>query len=350
METRIINTALYSFGMSGWVFHAPFLTTHPGFKLYGVWERSKNLVREKYPELPETYRSLEALLADKNVELVVVNTPSITHFDYARQAILAGKHVIVEKPFTATIEQAKELIALAKQQNVLLSVYHNRRYDSDFKTVKKILDTGWLGDIVDVSIHYDRYAPELSYKVHKETPTPAVGALYDLGAHLTDQALQLFGMPKAVFADMAANRTGSQVDDYFDVKLFYPLHRVSLRSSYFVREAVPGFQLHGKKGSFLKHRSDVQETALQKEIKPGGADWGIEPGNISGILHTEKNGQVIRETIPSERGDYGEYYNAIYNAIVNGAPVPVTGEEAMNVIRIIQAAFQSHKEKRVIEL
>lgn len=350
METRIINTALCSFGMSGWVFHAPFLNAHAGFNLYGVWERSKNLAREKYPALPKTYRSLEEMLADEQVELVVVNTPSITHYDYARQAILAGKQVIVEKPFTATAVQAKELTALAKEHQVLLSVYHNRRYDSDFKTVKKILDEGWLGDIVDSAIHYDRYAPDLSYKIHKETPTPAVGALYDLGAHLTDQALQLFGMPDAVFADITANRTGSKVDDYFDVKLFYPSHRVSLRSSYFVREAVPGFQLHGKKGSFLKHRSDVQESALQKEIKPGTAGWGEEPESIRGILHTERNGEIIRKTIPSEKGNYGDYYDAIYHSIVNGTPPPVTGEEAMNVIRIIEAAFQSHNEKRVIML
>lgn len=350
METRIINTALCSFGMSGWVFHAPFLTANPGFSFYGVWERSKSIAKEKYPELPETYRSLEELLADIYVELVVVNTPSITHYDYAKKAILAGKHVIVEKPFTATVEQAKELVELAAKQNVLLSVYHNRRYDSDFKTVKKILGEGLLGDIVDVSIQYDRFAPELSYKIHKETPTAAVGGLYDLGSHLIDQALQLFGMPDALFADIAINRPGSKVDDYFDVKLFYPSHRVSLRSSYYVREAVPGFQLHGKKGSFIKHRSDVQEALLQKEVKPGTPGWGIEPENIWGILHTEKDGQVIRETIPSERGDYGEYYDAMYNSIVNGAPLPVTGEEAMNVIKIIEAALQSHKEKRVITL
>ena len=226
-----INTALCSFGMSGWVFHAPFLSVHPGFNLYAVWERTKNLAKEKYPEV-KTFRTLEEMLADKDIELVIVNTPSVTHYEYAKQTILAGKHLIVEKPFTATVAQAKELIDLAKKKNVKLSVYQNRRYDSDFKTVKKILDDGLLGKIVDAEIHYDRFVPELSYKSHKETPTTAVGSVYDLGAHLIDQALQFFGMPVAVSADIAINRPGSIVDDYFDIKLFYPAHRVTLKSSY----------------------------------------------------------------------------------------------------------------------
>ena len=344
-----INTALCSFGMSGWVFHAPFITTNPGFNFYGVWERSKNLAQEKYPDV-KTFRTLEELLADKSVELVIVNTPSVTHYDYTKQVINAGKHVIVEKPFTATVEQAEELVALAKKKKVKLSVYHNRRYDSDYRTVKKILDEGWLGNIVEAEIHYDRYVPELSYKVHKETPTPAVGCLYDLGSHLIDQALQLFGMPISLFADIAVNRPGSKVDDYFDLKLFYPHHRVVLKSSYYVREPMPGYQLHGTLGSFIKHKTDVQETDLQAHKKPGASDWGIEPEMQNGLLHTQKDGKVIRETIPSLRGDYGDYYKSIYNAIRNDAPLPVTGEEGANVIRIIEAAHKSNQENKVIEL
>src|SRR5215204_1298646 len=244
-----INTAICSFGMSGWVFHAPFITTNPGFNFYGVWERTKNLAQENYPGV-KTFRTLEDMLADKNVELVIVNTPSVTHFQFAMEAILAGKHLIVEKPFTATVLQAEELIAAAKKKNVKISVYHNRRYDSDYRTIKKVLEGGLLGNIVDAEIHYDRYVPALSYKAHKETPTPAVGCLYDLGSHLIDQALQLFGMPSALFADITINRPNSKVDDYFDLKLFYPDHRVTLKSSYYVREALPGYQLHGKLGSF----------------------------------------------------------------------------------------------------
>lgn len=344
-----INTALCSFGMSGWVFHAPFLSVNPGFKFYGVWERTKNLAQEKYPDV-KTFRTIEEMLADDNIELVVVNTPSVTHFELAMQAIQAGKNVIVEKPFTATVTQAEELIALAKKKNVKLSVYHNRRYDSDYKTIKKVLDERSLGKIVEAEIHYDRYVPELSYKVHKETPTPGVGALYDLGSHLIDQALQLFGMPLAVFADITINRPNSKVDDYFDLKLFYPTHRVILKSSYYVREALPGYVFHGTLGSFIKHKTDVQETDLQAHKKPGGDDWGIEPESQKGLLHTEKNGKIIKEFIKSERGNYNDYYDGIYNAIRNDAEVPVKPEDALNVIKIIETAFISNAEKRVVEL
>ena len=344
-----INTALCSFGMSGWVFHAPFITTNPGFNFYGVLERTKNLAQEKYPGV-KTFRRLEDLLADKNIELVIVNTPSVTHFEFAMETILAGKHLIVEKPFTATVLQAEELIAAAKKKNVKLSVYHNRRYDSDYRTIRKVLDEGVLGKIVEAEIHYDRYVPELSYKVHKETPTPGVGALYDLGSHLIDQALKLFGMPVAVFADITINRPGSKVDDYFDVKLFYPNHRVTLKSSYYVREALPGYIFHGTLGSFIKHKTDVQETDLQAHKKPGGDDWGIEPENQKGLLHTEKDGKVIKEYIPSQRGNYGDYYDGIYNAIRNDADPPVAPEDALNVIKIIETAFISNAEKRVIGL
>jgi predicted dehydrogenase len=344
-----INTALCSFGMSGWVFHAPFITANPGFKFYGVLERTKNLAQEKYPDV-KTFRTLEDLLADKNIELVIVNTPSVTHFEFAMQAILAGKHLIVEKPFTATVLQAEELIAAAKKNNVKLSVYHNRRYDSDYRTIKKVLAEGWLGKIVEAEIHYDRYVPELSYKVHKETPTPGVGALYDLGSHLIDQALQLFGMPVAVFADITINRPGSKVDDYFDVKLFYPNHRVTLKSSYYVREALPGYIFHGTLGSFIKHKTDVQETDLQAHKKPGGTDWGVEPADQKGLLHTGKDGKVIKEYLPSLRGNYGDYYDGIYNAIRNDAEIPVAPEDALNVIKIIETAFISNAEKKVIEL
>ncbi len=344
-----INTALCSFGMSGWVFHAPFITTNPGFNFYAVWERTKNLAQEKYPDV-KTFRTLEELLEDKNVELVIVNTPSVTHYDYAKQVIFAGKHLIVEKPFTATEEEAEELIGLAKKKKVKLSVYQNRRYDSDYKTVKKILDEGWLGKIVDAEIHYDRYVPVLSYKAHKETPTSAVGCLYDLGSHLIDQALQLFGMPLALFADITINRPNSKVDDHFDLKLFYPNHRVTLKSSYYVREPLPGYQIHGTLGSFIKHKTDVQETDLQANKKPGGNNWGIEPESQKGLLHTEKDGKVIKEYITSLKGNYGDYYDGIYNSIRNNKNIPVPGEDGMNVIKVIEAAIKSNKEKKVIEL
>lgn len=335
--------------MSGWVFHAPFITTSPHFNFYGVWERTKNLAQEKYPGV-KTFRTLEELLADDSIELVVVNTPSVTHYEYTKAVLHAGRHCIVEKPFTATAAQAEELILLAHEKQRLLSVYQNRRYDSDFKTVKKVLEEGWLGKMVEAEIHYDRYVPDLSYKVHKETPTPAAGALYDLGSHLIDQALQLFGRPGSVFADLRNNRPGSQVDDYFNLILFYPELRVILKCSYYVREALPGYQFHGTRGSFIKQKTDVQETDLQAHKKPGGADWGVEPAAQYGLLHTEKDGQVIKEYIPSQRGNYGEYYEGIFNALRKGAASPVSAADGLKVIQVIEAAIQSNKEKRVIGL
>jgi scyllo-inositol 2-dehydrogenase (NADP+) len=344
-----INTALCSFGMSGWVFHAPFIQVHPGFSLYGVCERTKNNAEQKYPGI-KTFRSIEEMLGDDAVELVIVNTPNYTHAEYARKALLANKHVVVEKPFTVTVSEGEDLINVARQQQKILSVYQNRRYDSDYKTVKKIVEEGLLGKIVEVEIHFDRYKEALSPKLHKETPGAGTGCLYDLGSHLIDQAIQLFGMPGAVFADIAIMRPISKVDDYFEVLLYYPSHRVRIKSSYQVREALPGYILHGSKGSFIKHKTDVQETMLQAGKTPDSSDWGTEPDSEKGLLHTEKEGKIIREYIVSEKGNYGTYYDGVFDAIRNKAAVPVSAEDGLKVIKIIEAAFKSNKEKRVIEL
>ncbi|HEY8660955.1 MAG TPA: Gfo/Idh/MocA family oxidoreductase [Hanamia sp.] len=344
-----INTALCSFGMSGLVFHAPFINVNPHFNFYAVWERSKNIAAEKYPEV-KTYRTLETMLADDLVELVIVNTPNYTHYDFAKKALEAGKHVIVEKPFTINIEEGKELIEIAKKQNKILSVYQNRRYDSDYKTIRKVINENLLGELVEVEMHFDRFKEELSPKLHKEVPGPGAGSLYDLGAHLIDQALQLFGMPQKIFADIRVIRPMSKVDDYWELLLYYNKLRVRLKSSYVVREALPGYILHGLKGSFIKAKTDVQEMTLQKGIIPGGSDWGKEPETEKGLLHTEINGEIIREYIQSEQGNYGDYYEAVYESIRNNKPIPVTAEQGLDVIRIIEAAFRSNEEKKVNEI
>ena len=346
---QAIKTGLLSYGMSGKLFHSPFLQINPGFEFYAVWERSKNVAEQKFPEV-KTYRSLNELLSDGEVEAVIVNTPNYTHYDYARQALQAGKHVVVEKPFVTTVKEGEELIALAKKKGKVLSVYQNRRYDSDYRTLKKIIDEGSLGDIVEAEFHFDRYKVELSPKVHKETPGPGTGALYDLGSHIIDQALQLFGMPREVFGDIRTVRPASAVDDYFELLLYYPSLRVRLHSSYLVREALPGYILHGSKGSFLKAKTNVQEEALDKGLPPEGNDWGKEPESEYGFLHTETDGRVIKEYIPSETGAYNDYFTALYQAIREGAPVPVTAEDGLNVIRIIEAAIASNRERKVIEL
>ncbi|HEV7331575.1 MAG TPA: Gfo/Idh/MocA family oxidoreductase [Flavisolibacter sp.] len=342
-----INTAILSFGMSGKLFHAPFLHVHEGFRFYAVLERSKNLAQEVYPDV-KTYRNLEDLLADETIELVIVNTPNYTHYDYAKKALEAGKHVIVEKPFVVNAAEGEELIQLAQQKGLLLSPYQNRRWDSDFKTVQKIVEEGWLGNIVEAEFHFDRYKEELSPKQHKEVPGPGTGALYDLGAHIIDQALLLFGEPEAVFGDIRIVRPVSKVDDYFEVLLYYPQLRVRLHGSYLVREPLPSYILHGAKGSFLKWRADVQEAALLEGKTPGTPDWGVEPVTERGLLHTEKDGAVIRETVPTVSGNYLHYFEGIYEAVRNGAALPITGQQAINTIRVIEAAFRSSEEKKVV--
>ena len=344
-----INTAICSFGMSGKVFHAPFISVNPGFNFYAVLERTKNLAEEKYPGV-KTFRSLKEMLADEAVELVIVNTPNYTHFEFAKKALKAGKHVIVEKPFTIYSNEGKKLIALAKRHNKKLSVYQNRRYDSDYKTIKKIVEEKLLGDLVEVEMHFDRYKEELSPKLHKETLAPGAGSLYDLGSHLIDQALQLFGWPDKIFADIRAARPISKVTDYFELLFYYKKMRVRIKSSYVVREALPGYVLHGLKGSFIKPKTDIQEITLQAGGIPGGDDWGTEPETEKGLLHTDINGAEIRKYITSERGNYGDYYDGIYKSIRDNEPVPVTAKDGVNVIEIIEAAYKSNKKKRIIKL
>jgi scyllo-inositol 2-dehydrogenase (NADP+) len=342
-----IKTAICSFGMSGRVFHAPFLHVNPGFEFYSVWEREKNLAAAIYPWV-RTCRTLDELLGDPLVELVIVNTPNYTHFDYAKQALLAGKHVIVEKPFCVMENQGLELIELAKKTGKKLTSYQSRRFDSDYRTVRKIVDSGVLGKIVEAEFHYDRFTPTLSPKVHKETPGPGRGLLYDLGSHLVDQALQLFKDPEAVFADIFTIRDNSKVDDYMELLLFYPGFRVRIKSSYLVREPIPAYSLFGHLGTFLKSRTDVQERHLLAGEMPEGADWGVEPETERGLLHTEKDGRIIREYIPSERGNYMDFFTGVYEAIRNNQRLPVTAEEGTRIIRVIEKAYESVHEKKIV--
>ena len=334
-----IKTALCSFGMSGRVFHAPFIHAHPGFELSAVWERDKSLAATIYPGI-RTARSLDELFED--VELVVVNTPNYTHFDYARRALQAGKHVVVEKPFATTVYEAVTLAEQAHKHGVQLSVFQNRRYDSDYQTVKGVIASGVLGDIAEMEIHYDRYNEAISPKTHKETPGPGTGILYDLGPHLIDQALQLFGLPESIFADLRIQRPVSQVIDYMELLLYYNHFPVRLKAGYLVREPGPAYIAHGTKGSFLKRRSDVQEA----DLLAGRMSDGIEPESEWGLLHDAEG----RRSVPSVKGNYGAYYDQLYKAIREGQPLPVTPEEGIDVMRVMQAAVLSAKEGRILPL
>jgi predicted dehydrogenase len=344
-----IRTAILSFGMSGRVFHAPFIALNPQFELVGIWERTSAASLELYPGI-HIYRSLEEVLGDASIDLVIVNTPTYTHYEYCKKTLLAGKHAVVEKAFTTTVAEARELEKIANEKGLKLSVFQNRRWDSDFKTVKQVIDRGLLGKIVEAEIHFDRFKEELSPKLHKETPGPGAGVLYDLGPHLIDQSLVLFGMPEAVFADLRITRTGSLVDDYFEILLYYPTLRVRLKSGYHVREPFPAYIIHGSLGSFHKSRADVQEIDLVANEKPNRIDWGTEPIAEQGLIHTEKEGICIRERIPTLTGNYAAYYQAVGEAILQNRDMPVTATQGIQVMQIITGAAISHQTRAVVSL
>lgn len=341
-----IKTALLSFGMSGRVFHAPFINLHKGFELLGAWERSRQQIQDVYPAA-RSYASLELLLADDSIQLVVVNTPTNTHYDYAKAALLAGKDVIVEKAFTTTVSEALELKTIAAEKARKIAVYQNRRWDSDFKTVQQVKQSGVLGDMVEATLRFERYKPSIGLKQHKELPGPGAGLLNDLGPHLIDQAVCLFGMPQSLYADIRTVRENSLVDDWFDISLRYKTVRVQLKSSLLVCEQLPGFVLHGTKGSFIKKRADVQEVDLLAGKLPGTNDWGIEPESDNGILYT---GDIQSTIIPTAQGNYYDYYDAVYHAITENKPMPVTSDDGIAVMRIIEAAVKSNAERQVISL
>lgn len=346
---KTIKTALLSFGMSGKVFHAPFIQLHPGFHLAGAWERSKKLIQSAYPGT-RSYSTLEEVLADDTIDLIVVNTPIYTHYEYTKLALEAGKHVVVEKAFTANTAEAEALKELALEKGKQLAVYQNRRWDSDFLTVKKVIDSGLLGSVQEIEIHYDRYNLELSYKAHKEEKNSGSGLLKDLGPHIIDQALYLFGMPESLFADIRTIRPTSVVEDYFDVLLLYPTLRVRLKASLIVKEPVPSYIVHGTNGSFLKTRADVQEPKLIAGAIPEGSDWGREPETEKGTINYLKDGQTVRTPVDSEQGRYMEFYNGVYMALTEDRAMPVTADDGIRVMKIIDAAYKSNEERLVIRL
>ena len=345
----MIKTALVSFGMSGRVFHAPFINLNPNFMLAGAWERSSKNIQAVYPGVT-SYASYDEILSDPSIDLVVVNSPNDTHYTYTKQALLAGKHVVVEKAFTVTVEEAEELTALALQQQKILTVYQNRRYDADFLTIQKLITQNKIGQLLDVQISYERYRTTLSPKVHKEQPTPGAGVLLDLGPHLVDQALQLSGMPTAVFADLRITRSVSLVDDYFTLLLYYPTHRILLTSGMVFMQVGAGYKIYGTKGCFIKNRSDVQEDLLLAGHKPGGDNWGKEDPKNYGTLSTDTDGVITSTIIESERGDYGKYYEAVAAAILDNKPIPVSPQEGINIMKVLVAAKQSHETKQVVRL
>jgi predicted dehydrogenase len=343
---RRIKTGIAGYGKSAKVFHLPFLSTMDQFEVTAVLERNTNESKKQFPNV-KVAKSFDELIGTE-VELIVVTTPNTTHFDFAAKALKAGKHVVLEKPFTNTLDEAEELIQIAKETGKILSVYQNRRYVSDFLTIRAILDKRLLGDVHEFTATYDRYRPQAMAGAWREAMHPGSGILYDLGPHLLDQVLTLFGNPQTITADVRKQRTHAQVDDYFNIWLGYGFLKVVLHSGMLVREQGPRYMIQGTLGSFLKYGEDPQEEKLKAGELPVGDDWGKEPESFYGLLHTEIDGSVVKKIVPSHKGDYGQYYRNIYDAIVNKAPVRERPEHGYNTIRLIQLAFESSLEKRTL--
>jgi scyllo-inositol 2-dehydrogenase (NADP+) len=341
-----INTALLSYGMSGEVFHAQLLSALPEFRLGTVVQRSSNKAQIHYPDV-KVVRTPEEVFADSEIELVIVNTPNETHFDFTKSALDAGKHVVVEKPFTVDVDEARKLIDLAKQKNRMLSVFQNRRWDGDFLTVRNILQENLLGKVVEFEAHYDRFRNYIEANTWKEERRSGTGILYNLGSHMLDQVLVLFGMPKYVDARIGVQRPGGAVDDFYDIRLEYENHLAIVKSSYLVKEEMPRYIIHGTEGSFVKYGIDPQEQDLKERNNIQREGWGTEPSDKWGKLNTLSGGVERVETIA---GDYLAYYRNIAEVIRKGAELLVKPEEAMDCIRLIELCYESNSQKRAMKI
>jgi scyllo-inositol 2-dehydrogenase (NADP+) len=315
----VIRVGLIGYGLAGKAFHEPLIHACPRLELTAVLTTRDH---------PQRAASLDDLL--ERSDLVVVASPNETHFPLASAALQRGCHVVVDKPFTVTLAEADELIALAERQKRVISVFHNRRWDGDFLTVQQILPT--LGEILLFEANWDRFRPAIK-PGWREQPAPGAGLFNDLGPHLLDQALRLFGMPEAVEADVTAQRQGAMVDDYFDVRLHYGRLRACLRSSSLVAAPRPRFAVHGTLGSFVKHGLDPQEAQLKAGLRPGEPGFGEDSRHGTLVL-----ADGSEQSVPTVRGDYPAFYEGIAAAILDGAPVPVPAEQARDGLLLIDLA------------
>lgn len=349
---KILNVGLIGYGVAGDVFHAPMVYSVDGLKLYKIYDSSaekENRINSKYVGVRFT-TNIDDIFNDQNIDLVIIATPNIAHYELAVRSLESGKHVIVEKPFTVTSQEADELVQIAKSANKVLTVHHNRRWDSDFKTIKKVIEGNLLGNLVEYEAHYDRFRNFFREGAWREKDIPGGGILFDLGSHLIDQAQVLFGMPKEVFGNLNIQRQGGEITDSFEVILKYENLKVTLKAGMLVRELGPHFTLYGNNGTFMKFGLDIQEENLRKNLIPRNiADWGTEPQEMWGMLNTDIAGVHVRGKVESEVGDYREFYKNVYKTILGEEELIVKPEEARNTIKIIELAKQSHEEGRWIK-
>lgn len=337
--TQPIGVTLLGYGFAGQTFHAPVIAAVEGLRLRAVGSSQPDKVKADWPEAAVD-TDFDRVIAHPQVDLVVVATPNTTHFELAQKVLLAGKHVVVDKPFTLRLAEAHELATLAKKVGKVLSVFQNRRWDGDFLTVRKLIADGTLGEIVHFESHFDRFRPQVRDR-WREQSQPGSGLWYDLGPHLGDQALQLFGPPQAMYADLALQRQKAQAVDYFHLLLRYPRLRVVLHGSALVAGGNPRYIVHGTKGSFVKYGLDTQEDALKAGGKPGQPGWGHDP--LDGDLYLPDQPAT---KVPTEPGDYSHYYAAIRDAIAEGTANPVPPEQATLVMQLIELGLQSAEQKR----
>ncbi|NOU94340.1 oxidoreductase [Paenibacillus sp. LMG 31456] len=345
-----IRVGLIGYGFSGRTFHAPVITCVPDLMLAAVVERHTTNSKERYPWV-KVVSDVRDLYKDDIIDLVVVTTPSTDHYLFVKDALLAGKHVIVEKPFTTTSAEADELIALAKEQAKVLSVFHNRRWDGDFLTIHELLKQELLGNVTECEFHWDRYNPIAAMGKWRNSDSQGAGVFYDLGVHFLDQALCLFGLPQTIRADIRIQRESSLADDYFDVTLGYESGlKVNLQSSQLVREPSPRYILHGTKGSFIKYGIDPQEEALKRGLTPASSGWGMEPAELWGKLNTYIGGLHVEGRIETLQGSYTSYYQNIADHIRGISELEVKPEQARSAIRLIELALQSSRKQKTIQV
>ena len=339
------TVGLIGYGLAGSVFHAPLIRSIPGLHLAKIVTSRREQVAKDLPGIAAA-AGIEDVFSDPAIDLVVMASPSAHHYDHARTALLAGKHVVVDKPLATTSRNASELIELAAARSRVLSVFQNRRWDNDFLTVQHAMKQGWLGKVFHYEAHFDRFRPQIKTG-WREEPGLGAGILYDLGAHLIDQSLHLFGMPRAVTADIIAQRAGAKVDDYFHLVLDYFPLRVILHAATLVIQPGPRFTVHGDAGSFLKYGIDGQEEALKRGERPGDPDWGADSPEQYGQL-TQAGGTPRK--IETLRGGYERYYQALAACLEAGGPPPVDPRDSRDALIVIEAAQRSAAERRTVDV
>ena len=334
--------------MSSRVFHAPLISTNPALRLTHIVQRHGDEAANAYPQV-KIVRDLDQLLADSSVELVVIATPNQTHFEITSRVLKATKHVVVDKPFTVSSAEADALIALSRETGKMLSVFQNRRWDGDFLTIQKILEKRLLGPVAEFESRFDRFRPARNPKAWREQDLPGSGLLYDLGSHLLDQALVLFGRPSSIYAELRRQRANAVADDRIEVHLEYPQLRVMLKAGMLVCEPSPRFVLYGTEGSYVKYGLDPQEAALKSGALPNQPDWGAEKEEAWGT-YTHCDPTPQREKYPTLPGSYPSYYTNVARAIHGEEGLAVKPEQAREVISLIELAELSNAEKRMIPL